>query len=102
MLSPACMSSISEGVQIWKLLLALISLFTDRFWQILSQNVCFGEYYSKITLWGKLNPVQEKVNNTFMLFTRLQIEGDVHDKIQFMKNPSISETWHPDNMIDKG
>ena len=65
--------------------MALISLFTDRFWQILSQNVCFDEYYSKITYLGKLNPSQEKVNNTFMLFMRLQIEGNVHDKIQFMK-----------------
>ena len=44
----------------------------------------------------------KKVNNMFMLRTRLPFEGEIHDKIQFMKNPSISETWHPDNMIDKG
>ena len=46
----------------------------------------------KLHVGGKLNPIQEKVNNTFMSFTRLQIEGDVHDKIQFMKNPRISTT----------
>ena len=45
----------------------------------------------KLHLRVNLTQFRKKVN-TFMLFTRFQIEGDVHDKIQFMKNPSISET----------